>query len=651
MARVAALAGLQDQGHGRVAENGIIEEVSCKNFMCHANLTVKLGPRINFIIGHNGSGKSAVLTALTICLGGKATATNRGQNLKAFIKAGAEQCTLSVKIKNQGETAYEPQTYGESIIVERVFSRSGTSGFKIKRADGRVQSTRKSDLEDILDALALMMDNPMNVLTQDMARQFLNSSNAAEKYKFFYQGTHLEQLDSDYRILAESLQQNQDQIYNLEKSAQAAKNNYIEAEKKAELAERHATMLDKYNELRRQMAWIQVQIEEEKLAEMEQQIRDQDDVIEERRAAFAEYDADMERYNGLRDAAKAAVDAAKADKATKAEERDSVKEIFDENRSKLSDNQYEERTIVSKLKLSKKEFENKQAEVEREKEKIASADDGRHAVKMDQIQAAEEKLSSLQEQMQQKSAESRPLDVAVRTAEESEKVSNHAVEASNTNIRSTEARIASIQRAQGDWREAFLKVRELQALLNLIDQERGFKVKPIGPIGRHIKLLEEHKQWADILETSSGATLDGFVCASKADQSILSGLMKRSRYQARIFMVPTGPLDTSNKEPAEKYLTWMRALRIDNVLVRNCMILNHGFEQTVLEEDSEKASHMISEGIANVLRIYAHQGRGENGEKWGRSYSLTTSKQEASGPINPWKRGARMQRDTGSEIS
>jgi hypothetical protein len=72
------------------AENAIIEEITCTNFMCHAHLSISIGPLINFIIGHNGSGKSAVLTALTLCLGGKATATNRGQSLKSFIKEGKE---------------------------------------------------------------------------------------------------------------------------------------------------------------------------------------------------------------------------------------------------------------------------------------------------------------------------------------------------------------------------------------------------------------------------------------------------------------------------------------------------------------------------------------------------------------------------------
>lgn len=72
------------------ADNGIIESVTCVNFMCHDKLHVSFGPLINFIIGHNGSGKSAVLTAITLCLGGKASNTNRGQSLKNFVKEGQE---------------------------------------------------------------------------------------------------------------------------------------------------------------------------------------------------------------------------------------------------------------------------------------------------------------------------------------------------------------------------------------------------------------------------------------------------------------------------------------------------------------------------------------------------------------------------------
>lgn len=37
------------------AEIGVIEKVNLTNFMCHDRLEVSLGPKLNFIIGHNGS--------------------------------------------------------------------------------------------------------------------------------------------------------------------------------------------------------------------------------------------------------------------------------------------------------------------------------------------------------------------------------------------------------------------------------------------------------------------------------------------------------------------------------------------------------------------------------------------------------------------
>lgn len=87
----------QHPGQNRAAENGIIESISCTNFMCHGFFEAKLGPLMNFIIGHNGSGKSAVLTALAICLGGKASSTNRGNSLKSFIKEGQEYASRGAR--------------------------------------------------------------------------------------------------------------------------------------------------------------------------------------------------------------------------------------------------------------------------------------------------------------------------------------------------------------------------------------------------------------------------------------------------------------------------------------------------------------------------------------------------------------------------
>lgn len=275
------------------AEAGIIEEIRCTNFMCHEQLTVPLGPLINFIIGHNGSGKSAVLTALTLCLGGKATATNRGQNLKSFIKEGRDYSLLSVKIKNQGSTAYKPDQYGDSIIVERHFNRSGASGFKLKDRNGKIVSTKKADLEDIIDAFAMQIDNPMNVLTQDMARQFLNDSNPKDKYKFFLKGTQLETLNRDYQQISQELEEQESKSQTLKSDLEVFRKHYEEAVRKARRAKNLETMRSKEVAIAHQAAWAQVESEERDLAEVEKELERITQIINERRV---EADTESESY-------------------------------------------------------------------------------------------------------------------------------------------------------------------------------------------------------------------------------------------------------------------------------------------------------------------------------------------------------------------
>jgi structural maintenance of chromosomes protein 6 len=232
-----------------------------------------LGDQINFIIGHNGSGKSAILTALTVCLGGKATATNRGSSLKNLIKEG-EKCvplivninvstaTIVVKIANGGKDPYKPESYGNIIIVERRFSRDGTSGYKIKSKSGHTISTKREELQDILDHIQLQVDNPMTVLTQDTARQFLGNSSTGEKYKLFMRGVQLQQLDTDYTMiegqvatLAATLQSKEEALETLKELEREAKN-------KLNIFERSARLEEDVKKLQNQFAWKQVQEQE-----------------------------------------------------------------------------------------------------------------------------------------------------------------------------------------------------------------------------------------------------------------------------------------------------------------------------------------------------------------------------------------------------
>lgn len=187
---------------------------------------------------------------------------------------------MTVKIKNRSDSAYQHEVYGNTIIVERHFSRAGSSSFKLKSATGRLVSNRKADLDEICDYFALQIDNPMNVLTQDMARQFLNNSTPIDKYRFFFKGTQLEALDADYLLIEQSINQITLDLGNASGDAK----DYEEAATKAKallvLAEQQDTLREKIKGFGDQMAWAQVEEQEAKVLDWDNQLSEAAEKIE-----------------------------------------------------------------------------------------------------------------------------------------------------------------------------------------------------------------------------------------------------------------------------------------------------------------------------------------------------------------------------------
>lgn len=153
--------------------SGKIVRIVLKNFMCHTNLAVDLNNRINLMIGHNGSGKSAILTALVIGMGSKATATSRSSNMAQLIKRGESCATVEIHLENHAHDGYELEKYGRRIVVQRSVYSTGRSVYKLKAASGAIVSTKRDDLLRMIMYLNIQVDNPVCVLNQDAARSFL----------------------------------------------------------------------------------------------------------------------------------------------------------------------------------------------------------------------------------------------------------------------------------------------------------------------------------------------------------------------------------------------------------------------------------------------------------------------------------------------
>jgi DNA repair exonuclease SbcCD ATPase subunit len=514
---------LKKQSDNTPAESGIIEEIGCTNFMCHEQLTVRLGPLINFIIGHNGSGKSAVLTALTLCLGGKATATNRGQNLKSFIKQGREWSTLSVKIKNQGVGAYKADQYGDSIIVERHFTVSGTSGFKLKDRNGRIVSTRKSELEDVIDHFGLQIDNPLNVLTQDMARQFLNDSNAKDKYKFFLKGTQLETLDRDYSQIEQELEEQKAKHQTLDKDVKELEKVYRRLEKKSQAARGLEKLRAEETKLERQGAWAYVANTELEVANCESKLSEASNTLQRRQDDADAASEEFARLDKDVNDATAAVNECQAELQPARDEEKEAISNFAEAKKKLLEFKANERNLYGAIKRTKRSMEDTQSQIDEYKQRRALADGGLHEQKVRELEDAKVVHGERRLAWETHDESLPALNKEIQEAQGQLKRSMTLLENKRSDESQTNNKIRKLEQGQGNWFDPYPNGVGLDRLARAIQTDGRFRVKPVGPIGRYVEL--KHPRWSTILESSLGNVLNGFVVTNKFDHGILTRLM------------------------------------------------------------------------------------------------------------------------------
>ncbi|KAL4907604.1 hypothetical protein BDW74DRAFT_110880 [Aspergillus multicolor] len=627
------------------SEHGILERVECYNFMCHDHFQVELGPLINFIVGKNGSGKSAVLTAITLCLGGKASATNRGLSLKSFIKEGKESATIIVRIKNQGDGAYLPDDFGKSIIVERHFSKNGTSSFKLKSESGRIISTKKTELEAIIDHFTLQFENPMNVLSQDMARQFLSSSSPVEKYKFFVKGVQLEQLDQDYRLIEENGDLIEERILSKQQDLSILKKRRDAAKKKMDLSDQQENLRKEQRHLRHQAAWAQVE-EREKIREslvaemsgMDRMIVETEGEVEKCDAAIREVEAEAEAAAVYSREASAKVDNAQSEKN---DIQTKWTEIMD-NRLELQAEQRRIKQHVTEAETRIKEIHQK---IDQETQRLADAHGGGFSRMLEELERAKQDASEARRQIDEHEQELQQMYGDVKEAGKKERAAHQPIAQARREFEEAEALLHNLIK-EGSGRNSGYPDK-MPVLAKAIQQEQSFTEKPVGPIGSLVTLLKP--EWSSILESSFGATLNGFIVTSKRDQSILSGIMQRVNCSVPIFIGGGGRLDTSHHEPDQQYDTVLRVLQFDNELVRRQLVINHGIEQNLLIENLEEASSVLFDGEKpnNVKRCYCIN---QSDRRRGIHLSYNRSGEPNQSPVSVYGGNPRMKSDRDSQI-
>lgn len=652
-ADVAATQALRDKaaqnkGKGNEpAEYGILEGVDLLNFMCHEKYEFKFGPLINFVCGKNGSGKSAVLTAITLCLGGKASATNRGARLQDFIKEGRDHASITCYIKNQGDNAYKPELYGKTIQVQRYFSRAGngSSGFKLKSEKGRIISSRKMDLEDVLDHMMMQFDNPMSVLSQDQARQFISNSAASEKYKLFMKGVQLEQLDQDYRLIEEQSENIKAKIEITAPDLEDLRKSMESAKTKLQLSQKHDGLLTKMREYRRMLAWIQVEQQEKVRDNYIQAIEEADAKIVDAEQKAAQLEeayqaADDDATNTISD-----YDRAKARADALEEEKHEAKAQHDEVKKATTQAQTDQRAIRARLKGNESVIMAKTQAIQEEMNRLAELDGGGAAARVQALQEADEAFKQAKQDEKEHADRLPELQANVETLRKLVDEADHVRISQQDKVKQQTQILDQMKRNRNSQDLAFHQ--NMPHLLKAIQHEKKFQNSPIGPLGKHVKLLKQ--DWSSILEKSFGGTMNAFLVSNKTDERLLSDLMRRTKCFLPIFIGNNQPIDVTSHEPDARFDTILRILEIDNELVKKQLVIAHNIEQAILIPDMAEASETLyssGQPLRNVKRCYCFSAN----TRLRGAVLFYRNGQPAQDPVHQFQGGPRMRTDIDESI-
>ena len=144
---------------------GSVVRVTLRNFMTYVNETFWPGPNFNVVVGANGSGKSSIVTALCICLGGELKFLNRQSDLSSLVNNSSRSSEAQVEVE-----LFDPND--DNIIVQCSIFNDGGTLFKV---NGRKVS--RKELTTLMEKLQIQPGNMCQFLPQDVVRDFPTMTN------------------------------------------------------------------------------------------------------------------------------------------------------------------------------------------------------------------------------------------------------------------------------------------------------------------------------------------------------------------------------------------------------------------------------------------------------------------------------------------
>jgi len=578
---------------------GMILEVELRNFMCHELYKFDPNQRLTFLCGENGSGKSAVLTAIVFALGGSARTSNRGSSNKGFIRTGQNSARVEIKLANVGERSYKPDIYGETITVSRTVTQS-SSTYKIKDHKGKVVVDKKvrEELDRILMSFNIQVDNPIAVLNQDTAKTFLFKCDPDKLYTFFMRATQLEGCKNDYNSAALEKVQSETYLQEKMKSLPELKRELEKWEKKYQFHMNLNTRRGDVKTKKGELSWAVVRDWE---GEVEEERKKVD--VEKRKLPLCEKNIEKhgEEEKNMRERKKEVEVEIQSIAKDQQGEEDKLRQLKQEFQAK-NEAAKASRKGVNSMKNKKETISGEMTALSGEIERLRASGtaeyEEKHRLRVEQIRQTEDTVVALNAQSETSGNHLNHLRANCREVEEKVMQLKADKQRERGKASKTQQDLEALKKggknklaAFGNW---------MPKVVAEISKHRKFRSPPIGPLGAHINVKEgTPENIARAIEGELGGLMNAFLVSCSQDQKELFGLFSKLGLSHKPPILTCPYTDTrhdiqTNRVNTDTFPVLIDYLDIEDTNVFNRVVDSGSLERILFIPTTEEAEAVLS---------------------------------------------------------
>ena len=233
----------------------------------YENVEVKAGPYLNLIIGPNGTGKSAIVCAIIIGLGGDPSVTGRASTFADYIRFGCTVAVVQIELFNK---------HGPNFMIERklISQKKGTKTETKSEWKLNEKAVKLDELRKFVSSLNISVDNLCQFLPQERVVEFVKM-NARELLVNTEKAAGQQQMHLDHQELinlTKEIKEDEKEIGHLSQQLETHKGVHARLETQVKIVQEKKKFEEEIGWLEKKKPWLEYEAARQEFLDAKRQI-------------------------------------------------------------------------------------------------------------------------------------------------------------------------------------------------------------------------------------------------------------------------------------------------------------------------------------------------------------------------------------------